>query len=96
MSINEINSNPHIQVVLKITELKELFLLWQEESKQSMTGKDDEEYLTPDDVSFRYKVSKVTLWRNSKSGLWPPPIKVGRKSLYRKSDMDNVFKPKKA
>lgn len=95
MNINEINSNPQIHVVLKLTELKELFMLWQEESKQAMTAKEEEEFLTPDEVSFRYKVSKVTLWRNSKNGLWPPPIKVGRKSLYRKSDMDNVFMPKR-
>lgn len=90
MNFKEISSNPHVQVVLDIADLKELFQEWHEERKEA--SKETEEYLTPDEVSLRYKVSKVTLWRNAKNGLWPAPIKVGRKSLYRKSDMDDLFK----
>lgn len=90
MNINEFNSNPRILLVVNKADLKELFKEWHGENKE--TVKEKEEYLTPDEVSLRYKVSKVTLWRNSKNGLWPKPIKVGRKSLYRKSDMDDIFK----
>lgn len=90
MNINEFNSNPRIQLVLNMEDLKALFKKWHGENKE--TAKEKEEYLTPDEVSLRYKVSKVTLWRNAKNGLWPSPIKVGRKSLYRKSDMDEIFK----
>lgn len=93
MNIKEFSSNPRVQLVLNMADLKELFLEWNDESKN--TTNESEEYLTPDEVSLRYKVSKVTLWRNAKNGLWPSPIKVGRKSLYRKSDMDEIFKPNK-
>lgn len=91
MNVREISSNPNLQLVINAVDLKELVVSWMEEHKESLKPK--EEYLTPEDVCFLYKVSKVTLWRNGKNGLWPKPIKVGRKSLYRKSDMDGVFMP---
>ena len=51
--------------------------------------------MTADEVAIKYHVSKTTLWRNVKNGVWPAPIKVGRKALYRKSDIDAVFNPSK-
>ena len=92
MNIKEIASNAQLQVVLNITDLRELFLEWQEQAAEAQNTK-DEIYLTPDEVVKMYRVSKVTLWRNTKAGYWPAPVKVGRKTLYRKSDMDAIFKP---
>lgn len=94
MNIKEIASNAQVQVVLNITDLRELFLEWQEQATETPNTK-EETFLTPNEVAKMYRVSKVTLWRNTKAGYWPAPVKVGRKTLYRKSDMDAVFKPKK-
>ena len=46
--------------------------------------------MTPDEVARKYRISKVTLWRWDKDGLLKP-IKMGRKSFYRQSDIERVF-----
>ena len=94
MNLKEIASNAQVQVVLNITDLRELFLEWQEQASEASDTK-EETFLTPDEVAKIYRVSKVTLWRNTKAGYWPAPVKVGRKTLYRKSDMETIFNPKK-
>ena len=94
MNLKEIASNAQVQVVLNITDLRELFLEWQEQASETPNAK-EETFLTPDEVSKMYRVSKVTLWRNAKAGYWPSPVKVGRKTLYRKSEMEAIFNPKK-
>ena len=89
MNMSEISSNSQIQLVLNKADLKELFLEWKEESE--MKSKNEvETLLTPDEVATRYRVSKVTLWRWDKMGLLAP-IKMGRKSFYRQSDIERVF-----
>ena len=94
MNVNEILNYPNVQVVLNIADLKELFLQWQSEVSNDVTPV-EEVYLTPDDVASKYHVSKVTLWRNAKSGAWPKPVKIGRKALYRKSEIEKVLNPNK-
>lgn len=94
MKVNEILNHPNVQVVLNIADLKELFLQWQSEVSNDVTPV-KEVYLTPDDVASKYHVSKVTLWRNAKSGAWPKPVKIGRKALYRKSEIEKVLNPDK-
>jgi len=94
MKVNEILNYPNVQVVLNIADLKELFLQWQSEVSNDVTPV-EEDYLTPDDVASKYHVSKVTLWRNAKSGTWPKPVKIGRKALYRKSEIEKVLNPDK-
>lgn len=94
MKVNEILSYPNVQVVLNIADLKELFLEWQSEVNNN-APKEEEVYLTPDEVASKYRVSKVTLWRNAKSGAWPKPIKIGGKALYRKSEIEKVMNPDK-
>lgn len=94
MKVNEILNYPNVQVVLNIADLKELFLQWQSQVSNDVTPV-EEVYLTPDDVTSKYHVSKVTLWRNAKSGAWPKPVKIGRKALYRKSEIEKVLNPDK-
>jgi predicted DNA-binding transcriptional regulator AlpA len=97
MKIAELASNPNVQIVVTLADLRELFLEWQEQY-QNTSFKDDkaeETFLTPDEVQAKYRVSKVTLWRNAKNGLWPKPVKVGRKSLYRQSEIEAVLNPSK-
>lgn len=93
MDIKELSNNAQIQVVLNIADLKELFLEWKEDNSRNANSED--EYMTADEVAIKYHVAKTTLWRNVKNGVWPAPIKVGRKALYRKSDIDAVFNPSK-
>ena len=89
MNITEISSNSQIQLVLNKADLKELFLNWQEEMNQKPL-KVESPLLTPDEVASKYRISKVTLWRWAKDGLLKP-VKMGRKSFYRQSDIERVF-----
>lgn len=89
MNMTEISSNSQIQLVLNKADLKELFLEWKEESELNRK-KETETLLTPDEVASKYRISKVTLWRWAKDGLLKP-VKMGRKSFYRQSDIERVF-----
>lgn len=90
MKISEIvNQNVPLQVVVNVADLKELFLDWKEESELNRK-KETETFLTPDEVASKYRISKVTLWRWAKDGLLKP-VKMGRKSFYRQSDIERVF-----
>lgn len=89
MNITEISSNSQIQLVLNKADLKELFREWKEESELNRK-KETETLLTPDEVASKYRISKVTLWRWAKDGLLKP-VKMGRKSFYRQSDIERVF-----
>lgn len=89
MNITEISSNSQIQLVLNKADLKELFLEWKEEIELNRK-KETETLLTPDEVASKYRISKVTLWRWAKDGLLKP-VKMGRKSFYRQSDIERVF-----
>ena len=90
MKISEIvNQNVPLQVVVNVADLKELFLDWKEESELNRK-KETETLLTPDEVASKYLISKVTLWRWAKDGLLKP-VKMGRKSFYRQSDIERVF-----
>lgn len=90
MKISEIvNQNVPLQVVVNVADLKELFLDWTEESELNRK-KETETLLTPDEVASKYRISKVTLWRWAKDGLLKP-VKMGRKSFYRQSDIERVF-----
>lgn len=89
MNITEISGNSQIQLVLNKADLKELFLEWKEESEQNRQ-KETDILLTPDEVASKYRISKVTLWRWAKDGLLKP-VKMGRKSFYRQSDIERVF-----
>lgn len=94
MNVNEILNYPNVQVVLNIADLKELFLQWQSEVSNDVTPV-EEVYLTPDEVASKYHVSKVTLWRNAKNGIWPKPKKIGHRSLYLMSEIEKVLNPNK-
>ena len=89
MNTSEILSNNMSLAILNMADLKELFLNWQEEMNQKPL-KVESPLLTPDEVASKYRISKVTLWRWAKDGLLTP-VKMGRKSFYRQSDIERVF-----
>ncbi len=90
MKINEVlATGAPLQLVVNVMDLKELFLDWQEELNLKAQNAESP-LLTPTEVAEKYRISKVTLWRWDKMGLLAP-IKIGRKSFYRQSDIERVF-----
>lgn len=90
MKINEVlATGAPLQLVVNVMDLKELFLDWQEELSLKAQNAESP-LLTPTEVAEKYRISKVTLWRWDKMGLLAP-IKIGRKSFYRQSDIERVF-----
>lgn len=90
MKINEVlATGAPLQLVVNVMDLKELFLDWQEELSLKAQNVESP-LLTPTEVAEKYRISKVTLWRWNKMGLLAP-IKIGRKSFYRQSDIERVF-----
>lgn len=84
-----------VAITVTPADLKEFALLLIDETLAARNQETDPEtYLTPDDVAIELGVSKNTLWRWDKID-YLSPVKVGRKSLYRKSDIDFLRSGKK-
>ena len=91
MNINSLlNSDANISVVVSVADLKEFALCVVTETMAAMEEKTEERYLTPDDVADMVGVSKNTLWRWEKEK-YLIPIKVGRKSRYKLSDVKSIL-----
>ena len=91
MNINSLlNSDANISVVVSVADLKEFALNVITEAMAAMEEKTEERYLTPDDVADMVGVSKNTLWRWEKEK-YLIPIKVGRKSRYKLSDVKSIL-----
>ena len=91
MNINSLlNSDANISVVVSVADLKEFALCVVTEAMAAMEEKTEERYLTPDDVADMVGVSKNTLWRWEKEK-YLIPIKVGRKSRYKLSDVKSIL-----
>ena len=84
-------------MVVSLNDLKELFnhiIDEREAEKQAVADNEhDNELVGADDTAKILNVKKNTLWRWSKSG-YLVPIKVGRKNVYLKSDIDRILKSK--
>ena len=91
MNINSLlNSDANISVVVSVADLKEFALCVITEAMAAMEEKKEERYLTPDVVADMVGVSKNTLWRWEKEK-YLIPIKVGRKSRYKLSDVKSIL-----
>ena len=91
MNINSLlNSDANISVVVSVADLKEFALCVVTEAMAAMEEKTEERYLTPDVVADMVGVSKNTLWRWEKEK-YLIPIKVGRKSRYKLSDVKSIL-----
>lgn len=85
------NAGANVQLVVNVTDLKELFLEWQSEIEASKQVEKEEEYKTPAFAAeFCGGVDRSTLWRWAKSG-YLVPVKVGAKSFYRMSDLEKLM-----
>lgn len=86
-----IESGTNVQIVVTLYDLKEFALAVASEVMAAKEAeKKDERYLTPDDVADMVGVSKNTLWRWEKEK-YLIPIKVGRKSRYKLSDVKSIL-----
>lgn len=86
-----LNSDANISVVVSVADLKEFALNVVAETMAAKEAeKKQEKYLTPDDVADMVGVSKNTLWRWERDK-YLIPIKVGRKSRYKLSDVNKIL-----
>lgn len=92
-----LQSKENVLMVVSLNDLKELFKeIYDEreaEKKAVADNEHDNELVGADDMAKILNVKKNTLWRWSKSG-YLVPIKVGRKSVYLKSDIDRILHSK--
>ena len=92
-----LQSKENVLMVVSLNDLKELFnhiIDEREAEKQAVADNEhDNELVGADDTAKILNVKKNTLWRWSKSG-YLVPIKVGRKNVYLKSDIDRILKSK--
>ena len=84
-------SNNNLQVVVSLSDLKELWHSWLDEyqNQQDTTPSktvDDGELMTPTQFAHKNHVSKTTIWRWVKSGVLKQTI-IGSKVYYRQSDL---------
>lgn len=79
-----------VSVTVSVADLKEFVLYLLDEGKElGKTEKEPEQWLTPKEAAEMLGVSGNTLWRWHNSG-YLKHIKVGRKPLYRLSDINNL------
>ena len=92
MNINSLlSADANISVVVSIADLKEFALNVVAEAMAAKEAeKKEERYLTPDVVADMVGVSKNTLWRWNRAK-YLMPIKMGRKSRYKLSDVEKLM-----
>lgn len=93
MNVQEqLKNGSNVMFVLSGGDLQEFALaLISEAQKSKESEKKDEVYLSADEAVKELKVTRPTLWRWCKIG-YLQPVKVGRRSLYRRSDIDKLLK----
>lgn len=79
-----------MQLVINALDLKEAFLQWNGEMKQSEPIRQEETYLTAKETADKLGVDLSTLWRWDKSG-YLKKIKIGNAIRYRQSDVLNLM-----
>lgn len=93
MSLSNFITQPNITVAVTPADLQDfaqaiIERTFSEISK--MKEQTSERYLTPDETAAMLGVSKNTLWRWNKEG-YLCPVKVGRKSLYPHSVVEQLL-----
>lgn len=91
MRITELsNLNANVSVCVTLADLRE-FVSEMIAEAAAKPAEAEEKYLTTDEVCQLLNVSSNTLWRWGKTG-YLVPIKVGRTSQYKLSDIENLRK----
>lgn len=79
-----------MQLVINALDLREAFLQWAAEMKQSEPVRQEETYLSANETAHKLGVDLSTLWRWNRSG-YLKKIKVGNTVRYRQSDVLNLM-----
>ena len=91
MNIKDLVAERNVMVAVSAADLREFALYVMDEAKKEAEDNIREEtYLTPPEVAKMIGVSTNTLWRWEKEK-YLAPLKVGRKSRYRKSDVEALM-----
>lgn len=92
-----IKQNQNVQLVVSASDLRELVNEWCDEREAQKEAErlavEKVERISSTDVEKTLGVTSATLWRWAKSG-YLVPIKVGRKNVYLKSDIDRILRSK--
>lgn len=90
MNLSELsNLNANVSVCVTLADLREFVGELLAEAAAKPVVEAEEKYLTTDEVCAILHVSSNTLWRWSKSQ-YLCPVKVGRKPMYKLSDVNNL------
>ena len=92
-----IKQNQNVQLVVSASDLRELVNEWYDEREAQKEAERksivESERISSTDAEKTLGVTSATLWRWAKSG-YLVPIKVGRKNVYLKSDIDRILHSK--
>ena len=93
MNIEELLRTGNVTLAISASDLKEfgLALIAEAAAIQQGQNKVEETMLTADEVCKALSISSNSLWRWNRSG-YLKGSKIGRKVLYRKSDVDLLLK----
>lgn len=84
------SENANISITVSVTDLKEFALYLLDEGKElGKAKKEPEQWLTPKEAAELLGVSGNTLWRWNNTG-YLCHVKVGRKPLYKLSDINKL------
>lgn len=96
MTISELsNLDANVCVSITLSDLREFFASVVAEAEAAKPSEEEEKYLSADEVAKELQVTKPTLWRWDKIG-YLQPIKIGRRIMYRLSDINNLREGKGA
>lgn len=79
-----------MQLVINALDLREAFLQWNAEVKQSEPIRQEETYLSANETAHKLGVDLSTLWRWNRSG-YLKKIKVGKSVKYKGSDIRKLM-----
>ncbi len=82
-------SGENVTIAVSVADLKEFGMSLIAEAKSMAQPQQPERYLSTDQVCQMLNVSANTLWRWGRDG-YLRAIKVGRKPMYKQSDIDRL------
>lgn len=89
-----LKQNPNVQLVVNAADLRELMNEWCDEREAlreaDRRSVENDQRVTKGEAKKALNVTDATLWRWAKSG-YLVPIKVGRRCIYLKSDIDRIL-----